>query len=67
MTTGWMAPFTEFGRQGTVLLAQGLGFQILQTLVHQIERVIDQLGGLFRGHGSKSGWHGCKGSKPKRL
>jgi hypothetical protein len=29
-----------------------LGLKILQTLMHQIQRVIDQLGGLFGGHGT---------------
>jgi hypothetical protein len=35
-----------------------LSFEILQALVHQIEGVVDQLGGLFGGHGSAGDWMG---------
>lgn len=57
MTTGRLAPFTELRRQGLVLLGKSLGLEILQSLVHQIEGVVDQLGGLFGGHGTAGdGW-----------
>jgi hypothetical protein len=35
-----------------VLHGQRLGLEILQTLMDQIQRVIDQLGGLFGSHGT---------------
>lgn len=46
-----LSPLAEFRREGSVLLGQGEGFESLQTLMHQIERVVDQLGGLVGGHG----------------
>ena len=49
-----MAPFPEFFRQGMVLMNQGLRFKILQPLMHQVEGVVDQFGGLFRSHGDES-------------
>ena len=54
MATRRMAPFAELRRQGPMLLAERLGFQILQALVDQIQGVVDQLGGLFRGHGTRA-------------
>jgi len=50
-----MAPLAELGGQGAVLLAQVPGLEILQSLMHQIEGVVDQLGGLFGGNGRESG------------
>jgi hypothetical protein len=35
-----------------VLLRQRLRLKILETLMDQIEGVVDQLGGLFGGHGT---------------
>ena len=55
MTAGRMAPLAEFCGQGAVFLAQVSGLEILQSLMHQIEGVVDQLGGLFGGHGRESG------------
>jgi hypothetical protein len=46
-----MAPFAKFIRQGLVLFLQGVILQILQALMHKIERAVDQLSRLFRGHG----------------
>lgn len=46
-----LAPLAEFSRQGPVLVIERLRLQIQQALVHQIERVVDELGGLFGGHG----------------
>ena len=48
---GGLAPFAEFGRQSLVLMVEGLRLQIQQALMHQIERVVDELGSLFGGHG----------------
>ena len=52
MATGRLAPFAEFGRQGLVLLGKGLRLEILEALMHQIQGVVDQLGGLFGSHGT---------------
>ena len=49
-TTG-LTPLPELGSQSPLLLRKGLGFEVLQALMHQIQGVVDQLGGLFRGHG----------------
>ena len=46
-----MAPFPEFLGESPVLLDQSLGFEILQALMDKIQGVVDELGGLFRGHG----------------
>lgn len=46
-----LAPFAEFRRQGAMLVIKGLRLQILQALMHQIERVVDELGSLFGRHG----------------
>jgi len=48
--TRGVTPFPELLRQGAVFLHQGLGFEILQALVHKIQGVVDELGGLFRRH-----------------
>jgi len=55
MTAGRMAPFAEFSGQGAVFLAQVSGLEFLQSLMHQIEGAVDQLGGLFGGHGRAGG------------
>ena len=52
VAAGGLTPFAELSRQGLVLLGKGLGFEILQALMDQIEGVVDQLGGLFGGHGT---------------
>ena len=52
VATGRLAPFPKLRGQGPVLLGQRLRLKILETLVDQIEGVIDQLGGLFGGHGT---------------
>ena len=45
-----LAPLAELGRQG-LLVALVLGrLQLLEPLVHQIQSVVNQLGGLFGGH-----------------
>ena len=41
-----MAPLPEFIGQRLLLGAEREGLQILQTLMHQIEGVVDELGGL---------------------
>jgi hypothetical protein len=46
-----MAPLAELIGQGLAGMGLLVGFQLLQALVHEIEGVVDQLGGLFRGHG----------------
>jgi len=46
-----MTPFAELLSQGSVFPGQGAGLEILQTLVNQVEGVVDQLGSLFGGHG----------------
>ena len=51
MASRRLAPLAEFSRQGTVLVIEGLRLQIQQALVHQIERVVDELGGLLGSHG----------------
>jgi len=39
-----------------VLLGKGLRLEILEALMHQIQGVVDELGGLFGSHGtSKEG------------
>ena len=58
MAPDGMSPFSEFFCQGLVFMDQGLGFQILKPLMHQIEGVVDQLGSLFRRHGADSGGEG---------
>jgi len=55
-----MAPFPEFLSQGELLAGQGLGLQVLETLVHQVQGVVYQLGRLLGGHGIDcAGWGGC--------
>ena len=51
VAAGRLTPFPEFSRQGPVLMVEGLRLQIQQALMHQIERVVDELGSLFGGHG----------------
>ena len=46
-----MAPFPKFRRQGPLLGSQGLGLQVLEALVHQVEGGVNQLGRLLGGHG----------------
>jgi len=63
VATDRLAPFAEFGRQGVLLGAHRLGFQVLEALVHQVKGVVDQLGSLFGGHvtageGTEDGWLG---------
>lgn len=66
VATGRVAPFAEFSRQGLVLLGESLGFKILEALMHKIEGVIDQLGGLFGRHDAAGegeldrSWRCCK-------
>lgn len=55
MATGGVTPLAELGGQGAVFLAEIVGFEVLETLMHQIEGVVDQLGGLFGGHGGAGG------------
>ena len=50
MTTNRMAPLAKFLRECPVLTPQRESLQILETLVHQVEGVVDQLGGVFAGH-----------------
>jgi hypothetical protein len=35
--------------------------------MHQIEGVVDQLGGLFGGHGNGNEWCGCREHQPAEL
>ena len=49
--TAGMAPLAELFRKGSVGLGLLLVLQGDQSLMHQIEGVVDQLSGLFRGHG----------------
>ncbi|MEB3194507.1 MAG: hypothetical protein VKO19_05230 [Cyanobacteriota bacterium] len=58
MTANRVAPLTEFLREGLMLLHLGVGFQILQPLVHKIKSVVDQLRGLFGSHDAGSGEYG---------
>jgi hypothetical protein len=51
VATGGLAPFAKFRCQGPVLVVERLRLQILQALMHQIERVVDELGSLFGSHG----------------
>jgi hypothetical protein len=54
-----VTPFTELlgkGPMGPRLLAR---FQLKQTLMHPIQGVVDQLGGLVGGHGNSPVWRRC--------
>ena len=68
-----LAPLAELRRQGALLGAQGLGLEGAEALMHQIQRVVDQLGSLFGGHGiggdwaPKTCWDSCKGGSASRL
>jgi hypothetical protein len=65
MATDRMPPLPEFLSQGVMLLDQSLRFKILKPLMHKIQRIVDQLSGLFRRHGGK-----CEGMgrmEPKRF
>lgn len=55
VATGGMAPFAEFLSQGLVVFAEALILEILQALMHLIEGVVNQFGGLFRCHGQMGG------------
>jgi len=52
VTANGMAPFTKLVGQGLVFRLQGEVLEILEALMHQIQGVVDQLGGLIGGHGS---------------
>ncbi len=55
VATGGMAPFAKFLSQGMVVFAEALILEILQALMHLIEGVVNQFGGLFRRHGQIGG------------
>jgi hypothetical protein len=50
-----IAPFPEFLSQGALLAGQGLGLQVFEPLVNQVQGVVYQLGRLLGGHGEESG------------
>lgn len=52
MAAAGMAPFAELCRQSLVFVGQGLGLESEQALMHLIQGVVDQLGGLFGIHGT---------------
>jgi hypothetical protein len=55
-----IAPFPEFLSQGALLAGQGLGLQVLEPLVNQVQGVVYQLGSLLGGHDIIcAGWAGC--------
>ena len=45
-----LAPLAELSRQGLLIVLVLGRLQLLEPLVHQIQGVVDQLGGLFGGH-----------------
>jgi len=45
-----LAPLAEFGGQGPLFMVEALGFQLLQPLVHTVEGIVNQLGGLLGCH-----------------
>ena len=45
-----LAPLAELGRQSLLVVLVLGRLQLLEPLVHQIQGVVDQLGGLFGGH-----------------
>jgi len=45
-----LAPLAELGRQSLLVVLVLGRLQMLEPLVHQIQGVVDQLGGLFGGH-----------------
>ena len=46
----WMAPLSEFLGQGLMFMDEGLCFQIDETLMHEVQGIVDQLSSLFRRH-----------------
>jgi hypothetical protein len=63
-----VAPLPKLLRQGVVLPGQTLVLEILETLMHQVEGLVDQLGRLLRGHGvARRGWGGCRGAERLAL
>ena len=56
MTAAGVAPFAELLAEGLMRLGLLLVRQRDQPLMYQIKRVIDQLSGLFRSHGSGSSY-----------
>ena len=67
MTTGGMTPLPEFLRQGAMGPPLLILLEFHEALMHQIEGVVDQLGGLFGGHGNGSEWCGCRQHQPAEL
>jgi hypothetical protein len=60
MAANGMAPFAEFLGQGVLFAGQGLGLQVLEPMVHQVQGVVYQLGRLLGGHGGEyEEWAGC--------
>ena len=53
VTTDGMAPFAKFIGQSLVFSLQCTVLEILKPLVHQIQRFVDQLGGLISSHGTE--------------
>ena len=53
MAANGIAPFPEFLSQGALLAGQGLGLQVLEPLVNQVQGVVYQLGSLLGGHGDE--------------
>jgi hypothetical protein len=51
MAAGGLTPLAELIGEGLLVAPGGAGLEVEKALVHQIEGVIDQLGGLFGGHG----------------
>lgn len=54
MAANGMPPLPEFLSQGMMLVDEGLRFEILQSLMHQIKGGVNQLCSLFRRHGTKT-------------
>lgn len=67
VTTGGLAPLAELLQQGPPRLGQLLLIEALQTLVHQIERVVNELGCLFGSHGITRQWRRCRHGPRLRL
>jgi hypothetical protein len=55
VTTYGVAPFAKFLGQGVLLAGQGLGLQVLEPLVHQVQGVVNKLGRLLGSHGIACG------------
>ena len=59
MTSGRMTPLAELFRQGALGAVLLVLLKLHQTLMHQVQGVVNELGSLFGGHGGTGQCRSC--------